>query len=75
MAYLRPQAISVAGVNGDVPGRITGRLFLGEVEQLTVQVDGLAEPLLVRTMTRLPAETETVRLTMPAGSVLAFKAQ
>ncbi len=75
LAYIRPQAISVAQDNGEIPGRITGRLFLGEVEQLTVEVEGLPEPLLVRTMARLPAVVDTVRLTIPPGSVLAFSAR
>lgn len=75
VAYIRPQAISVAQDKGNISGRIKGRLFLGEVEQLTVQVDGLPEPLVIRTMARLPADADAVRLTMPEGRVLAFEAQ
>ncbi|PSH66157.1 MULTISPECIES: ABC transporter ATP-binding protein [Phyllobacterium] len=74
IAYIRPQAISVGQDKGHIPGRITGRLFLGEVEQLTVQVEGLSEPLLVRTMMRLPATTNTIWLTIRAESLLAFSA-
>jgi iron(III) transport system ATP-binding protein len=74
IAYIRPQAISVGQDDGDIAGCVTGRLFLGEVEQLTVQVEGLSEPLLVRTMVRLPALANAVRLTIRLESVLAFSA-
>lgn len=72
--YVRPHGIAVSRDRGDVSGRVSSRIFLGEVEQLAVQVDGLEQPLLVRTMHRLEAGREIVGLTLLPDSWLAFAA-
>ncbi len=74
VAYIRPQAITVGGENAHFTGRIANRLFLGEVEQLNIHVEGLSEPLRVRTMTRLPAGTDVIRLSISPQSLLVFDA-
>lgn len=75
LAYIRPQAISVTGTDGQITGRITGRLFLGDVEQLTVHVDGLSVPLHVRTTARLNGVADRVSLAIRPESVLVFGAR
>ncbi|MET0172388.1 MAG: ABC transporter ATP-binding protein [Agrobacterium vaccinii] len=75
-AYIRPSAISIsrAGGEGDVAGRITSRVFMGEIEQVSVNVDGLAQDLRVRSMRRSPVNVDTVRLSIEKESVLMFTA-
>lgn len=70
--YIRPQGISVSPGPGDLCGILKSRIFLGEVEQLAITVDGLEHPLHVRTMHRLPPGTETVGLSILPDSWLAF---
>ncbi|MBP1860542.1 ABC transporter ATP-binding protein [Rhizobium herbae] len=70
--YIRPRGISVSREAGDISGRVKSRVFLGEVEQLTVLVDGLEQPLQVRTMNRLPPGTEAVGLTVLPDGWLTF---
>ncbi|CAN7619744.1 ABC transporter ATP-binding protein [Pararhizobium sp. LjRoot238] len=72
--YIRPQGISVSREPADVCGRVHSRVFLGDVEQLAVKVEGLEQPLLVRTMQRLEAGTDTVGLAILPESCLAFAA-
>lgn len=72
--YIRPQGISVSPGPGSVSGQLKSRTFLGEVEQLAIDVDGLETPLRVRTMHRLPPGTQTVGLGVLPGSWLAFPA-
>lgn len=73
-AYIRPSAISISGDagQGDVEGRITSRVFMGEIEQVSVRVDGLAGELKVRSMRRSPTNVENVRLSIERDSVLMF---
>lgn len=73
LAYIRPQAISITA-DGSLKGKITGRLFLGDAEQLTVNVDGLAEPLQVRTTMRLSTSTDSVNLAVEPDDVFVFSA-
>jgi iron(III) transport system ATP-binding protein len=72
MLYLRPQGLSVVEGEGNLAGRLAGRAFLGEVEQLSVRVENLAEPLRVRTTSRLPMDADAVNLAILPGSTLAF---
>lgn len=75
-AYIRPSAISLADGNGGdgVSGRITHRVFMGEIEQVSVSVDGLAQALRVRSMNRSPANADHVTLSIAKDSVLMFTA-
>ena len=72
--YIRPQGISVSPEPGAVSGQVKNRTFLGEVEQLAIDVEGLQAPLRVRTTHRLAPGTQTVGLTVLSGSWLAFPA-
>ncbi|CAN7596478.1 ABC transporter ATP-binding protein [Pararhizobium sp. LjRoot235] len=72
--YIRPQGISVSREPADVSGHVYSRVFLGDVEQLAVKVEGLEQPLLVRTMQRLDAATDTVGLAILPEGCLAFAA-
>ena len=73
--YIRPQGISLSREPADLCGRVHSRVFLGDVEQLAVKVEGLEQPLLVRTMQRLEAGTDTVGLVILPESCLAFAAE
>jgi iron(III) transport system ATP-binding protein len=53
---------------------VQSRVFLGDVEQLAVKVDGLEQPLLVKIMERLEAGTDLVGLVVSPESCLAFAA-
>lgn len=70
--YIRPQGISVAPGPGTLSGQVKSRTFLGEVEQLAIAVDGLDQVLQVRTMHRLPPQTQTVNLSILSDSWLVF---
>jgi iron(III) transport system ATP-binding protein len=73
--YIRPQGISLSRQPADLCGRVHSRVFLGDVEQLAVKVEGLEQSLLVRTMQRLEAGTDTVGLVILPESCLAFAAE
>jgi len=70
--YVPPHGVSVAPDSGEVAGRIEGRTFLGEIEQLLVGVDGLEEPLRIRTSIRLPRDTTSVRLSITEPRLRMF---
>lgn len=74
LAYVRPQAISVSADNGQIIGKIVDRVFLGDLEQLTVNVAGLNEPLQVKTAERLPSTTSHISLTVKPDALLIFAA-
>ena len=73
-AYIRPSAISLStsAVGAEIAGRITSRVFMGEIEQVAVSVDGLAQDLRVRSMQRTPADVEIVTLSVARETVLTF---
>jgi iron(III) transport system ATP-binding protein len=70
--FVAPQGVVFAPDTGDIEGTITGRSFHGEIEQLLVSVDGLAEPLRVRTTTRIPRDATRARLAVVPERLLAF---
>lgn len=72
--FVRPQAIALSLEHGDLPARLLHRSFHGEIEQLQLRIDNLPEPLHVRCMTRLPAGTEAVHISVSADHVLVFPA-
>ncbi|MCO4318360.1 ABC transporter ATP-binding protein [Phyllobacterium sp. 21LDTY02-6] len=70
-AYIRPHEIALeADANG--AGTIRERLMMGEIEQLTVEVPGLAEPLRVRLMQRPPLDVARVAIRVRNEAVLSF---
>ena len=76
LAYIRPSAITLSqhGAGADISGRIESKVFLGEIEQVSVSVPGLAHELRVRSMGRSPAEMQNVGLSVAPASVLVFTA-
>ncbi|MBX3569788.1 MAG: ABC transporter ATP-binding protein [Rhizobiaceae bacterium] len=72
--YLRPQSFEISEGEGEFQGRIVGRQFLGEVEQLVIGVETLQAPLRVRTMRRIPRDREVVGLTVRRAEAIAFAA-
>ncbi|GAK70366.1 putative iron ABC transporter ATP-binding protein [Agrobacterium rubi TR3 = NBRC 13261] len=73
-AYIRPSAITISpsDAGAEISGRITSRVFMGEIEQVAVSVDGLAQDLRVRSMRRTPVDVETVNLSVARDTVLTF---
>ena len=75
MVAVRPQGISLRPVGTGVAGRLETRRFLGEIEQLTLSVDGLEEPLIARVRERvyLPPQS-AVGIAIDPAEVLVFAA-
>ncbi|MEP7455504.1 ABC transporter ATP-binding protein [Phyllobacterium sp. SB3] len=74
LAYVRPQAITVSTDKGQPTGKIAARVFLGDVEQLTINIAGLTKPLQVRTTERFPPTTEYVGITVKSEGLIIFAA-
>jgi iron(III) transport system ATP-binding protein len=70
--YVRFQDITVSVDEGDLPARIIRRSFQGEIEELTLDVEGLQAPIRTRTMRRLPDDAQSVRISIAPERVLAF---
>ncbi len=74
LAYIRPSAITLCAAESDanIAGRITDRVFMGEIEQVSVRVAGLDQDLRVRSMRRSAPELTDVRLSIVPDNVLTF---
>jgi len=72
---IRPQGISLRPTGTGLAGRLESRRFLGEVEQITLTVNGIAEPLMARVRERvyLPPRSE-VGVAIDPAEVLVFAA-
>ena len=68
------QAIEDGAAKEGIAGKISSRVFLGEIEQLGIAVPGLSADLRVRTMQRTPARTTAVRFGIDPKGVLIFTA-
>jgi iron(III) transport system ATP-binding protein len=71
-ALLRPTSIHIA--DRGVPAQVVNRTLLGELEELTLVVEGLPEPLLMRSTRRhavLPGQT--VHLSVNADEIMIFQ--
>lgn len=79
VVYLRPCDICPYHAH-EIPsaeslmGSIETRTFRGDVEELTVRVDPLSEPLRLRTTTRLPSCAQQTHLSISREKALIFKA-
>ncbi|MDZ7875650.1 MAG: ABC transporter ATP-binding protein [Rhizobium sp.] len=74
-ACVRPQALSLTRPGQGLPARVVQCSFLGEIEQLSVRVDGVANLLRLRTTSRVDVSLgETVHLAVDAAGVLVFAA-
>ena len=72
---IRPQGLSLRPAGSGIAGRLIGRRFLGEVELLSLTVNGIEEPLLARVRERvyLPPESD-VGIAIDPAEVLVFAA-
>ena len=72
---IRPQGISLRPTGTGLAGRLESRRFLGEVEQISLTVNGIAEPLTARVRERvyLPPRSE-VGVAIDPAEVLVFAA-
>ena|SRR6187401_233155 len=72
---IRPQGISLRPTGTGLAGRLESRRFLGEVEQISLTVNGIAEPLMARVRERvyLPQRSE-VGIAIDPAEVLVFAA-
>ena len=72
---IRPQGISLRPSGTGLAGRLESRRFLGEVEQISLTVNGIAEPLMARVRERvyLPPRSE-VGIAIDPAEVLVFAA-
>lgn len=72
LVYLRPQGIAVHEAGAAVSGRIRDRVLMGEVEQISIEIDGLTELLRIRTMERLKSGIDVIGLSVKPGGYLLF---
>lgn len=72
IVYLRPQGITVREKDATFTGRIRHRVLMGEIEQISVDVDGLDALLQIRTMQRVPPDADTLGLAVLPESYLLF---
>ncbi|WP_244480418.1 ABC transporter ATP-binding protein [Rhizobium sp. Root1220] len=72
VAYIRPSDITVTTAQSGLSGRIVQRVLLGEIEQLAVKLDGLEEPICVRSLDHRPPDTGEVGISIRSEAVLTF---
>ncbi len=77
LVYIRPAEIELDPVSSptagtSLRGEVSGRMFMGEIEQLSVSVAGLSADLRVRSMKRTPIDVKDVHLSIDPGRVLIF---
>lgn len=71
-AYIRPQSLRISG-DGRIAGQVVHRSLMGEIEQLTVAIERLATPLILRSTERSGLRPgHPVRLDVRPESVLVF---
>jgi iron(III) transport system ATP-binding protein len=72
---IRPQGLALRPAGSGIAGRLIGRRFLGEVELLSLTVNGIEEPLVARVRERvyLPPESD-VGIAIDPAEVLVFAA-
>ncbi|MCD7059192.1 ABC transporter ATP-binding protein [Pelagibacterium xiamenense] len=71
--YVRPQAVKLNG--SGIAARVTSRVLLGEIEEVGLSVDGMSEPLVMRTSARSGLDVgHTVQVSIEPDDVLVFSA-
>jgi iron(III) transport system ATP-binding protein len=77
VVYLRPCDICPCNTNAisddAITAQIQNRIFRGDMEELTLKVGSLPEPLKLRTSMRLPAQTETAHFEVCRERALVFR--
>ncbi|MDQ0325223.1 iron(III) transport system ATP-binding protein [Rhodopseudomonas julia] len=67
--FIRPQAMALA--EQGIPARVSGRMLLGEIEELVLKIEALEDPLVMRTTARSDVEVgDDVRVRFDTGSIL-----
>lgn len=73
LVYVRPQ--SVALDDEGVSARVTGRILLGEIEEVSLTVQGLDDPLVMRTSARCGLDVgNTVQVKVNPQDIMVFAA-
>ncbi|RCS25928.1 ABC transporter ATP-binding protein [Phyllobacterium salinisoli] len=73
LACIRPQAFRLASPGEGLPARVVRCSFLGEIEQLAIEMEGVTEPLQMRTTDRIETRPgDHLHLTIDPGGVLVF---
>ena len=73
LACIRPQALSIGPDGQGISARIVGKTFLGESEQIDIQVHPLSEPLRVHSPERVPmAVGDKVGLRLGGAQIHVF---
>ncbi|MGK9168094.1 ABC transporter ATP-binding protein [Inquilinus limosus] len=76
VACIRPQALSLTKPGGGPPGRIVSCSFLGEIEQLSIRMEGVPDLLRLRTTSRIELKSgEPVGLVVDPSGVMVFAAE
>lgn len=71
-AYIRPQSLKICR-DGRLAGQVVSRSLMGEIEQLTVSMERLATPLILRSTERSHLQPgHAVRLDISPESVFVF---
>lgn len=74
-ACVRPQALHLAASGEGLSGRVVASSFLGEIEQLSIRVEGIADLLRLRTTDRINIRPgQAIFLTVDPSGVLVFAA-
>jgi iron(III) transport system ATP-binding protein len=76
VACIRPQALSLAPPGEGMPGHIVSCSFLGEIEQISIRLEGVPDLLRLRTTDRIVAKPgEPVAVAVDPAGVLVFAAE
>lgn len=71
--YVRPQAVRLDG--SGVTARVTSRVLLGEIEEVSLSIQGMTDPLVMRTSARSGLDVgRTVQVTIAPDDILVFAA-
>ncbi|NNH33348.1 TOBE domain-containing protein [Rhizobium sp. SEMIA 4085] len=75
-ACIRPQALILSRRGEGVAGLVVGCSFLGEIEQLSIRVEGVPDLLRLRTTGRVDVRSgEGISLSVDPEGVLVFAAE
>ncbi|MGI2034470.1 ABC transporter ATP-binding protein [Rhizobium panacihumi] len=70
--YIRPRDVIVSLSGGNIPARISERVFYGDTEQLVLSIDGLETPLRAIMSERLPEGTDVVNIAIRPERLRVF---
>ncbi len=70
--FIRPQSVMLSPDRGGLKGEIEQRIFRGATEQVTVRIEGFADPLKAIVTERLPDGITTVGVEFKPDTTLVF---